>query len=56
MNLPKVNTDLCIGCGICIDICPMNAISLVDGKAFIDPDQCGNCRVCKSECPMHAIN
>ena len=56
MKLPEVNTELCIGCGICIGKCPKNAVSLTDGKAFIDHAQCGNCRICESECPMHAIS
>ena len=31
----KVNKDVCIGCGSCVGSCPVEAISLVDGKAEI---------------------
>lgn len=55
MNFPKVNPDSCIGCGNCVDLCPGDAISLVDGKAFIDVDKCANCHACESACPVDAI-
>jgi len=56
MNTPEVNPDICTGCGICIDNCPMEAITLIDGKAFINEDECTNCRLCESECPVGAIS
>jgi len=56
MDFPEVNPDICTGCGICIDLCPMGAIILVNGAAFIDSGQCNNCRLCESECPLEAIN
>ncbi|HKI90526.1 MAG TPA: 4Fe-4S binding protein [Draconibacterium sp.] len=56
LKYPKVNTELCTGCGSCIDVCPMEAISLIDGKAFIKEDICTNCRVCENECPVEAIS
>jgi hypothetical protein len=54
--LPKVNPDICTGCGICIENCPMQAIELNNGKAFINEAECTNCRLCESECPVGAIN
>ena len=54
-DFPKVNTVICIGCGACIDVCPMDAIEMVNGKASIVEEKCKNCRVCKSVCPMEAI-
>lgn len=55
MGFPKVNLDRCIGCGSCVDVCPADAISLVDGKAVIDLDKCANCHACESVCPVDAI-
>ena len=56
LKYPKVNTKLCTGCGSCIDVCPMETISLIDGKAFIEEDKCTNCRMCENECPLEAIS
>lgn len=49
-----VLTEKCVGCGICADVCPANAIK-VDGYAAIDNELCVGCRYCTSECPSDAI-
>ena len=51
----KVNSDICIGCGACINTCPMNAISLSNNVAKIDETICRNCRKCVKVCPVKAI-
>lgn len=49
-----VNTDKCIGCKKCLKIgCP--AISMKDGKSFIDFTQCTGCGMCEPYCPVDAI-
>ncbi|MBR0373357.1 MAG: 4Fe-4S binding protein [Mogibacterium sp.] len=41
----------CIGCGVCKDGCPVEAIS--EGTPFvIDPDTCIDCGACAAACPM----
>ena len=49
-----VQTDKCTGCGICVNICPVNAISM-NKNAVVDPRLCTVCAVCVSECPNGAI-
>ena len=51
----KVDRDKCIGCESCTMVCPVGAISMVDGKAMIDPEQCISCGACVGECPVEAI-
>jgi ferredoxin len=51
----KVDIEKCSACETCIDICPSEAISIVDGHAFIDADECIECGSCADECPEEAI-
>lgn len=55
-SYPKVNPDLCVGCGACVKKCPRQAISIVEGIAFINENECASCGVCKSQCPVGAIS
>ena len=38
--MPWVDQEECIGCGICVDICPTGAISVKGGKTGIDMAKC----------------
>jgi len=51
-----VIADLCNGCGDCIPICPVNAITMEDGKAKINPFICIGCGACIPICPKEAID
>jgi ferredoxin len=51
----QVDIDQCSGCETWIDVCPNEAISMVDGQAFIDQDECLECGICFDECPEQAI-
>ncbi|WP_457549464.1 4Fe-4S dicluster domain-containing protein [Archaeoglobus sp.] len=57
--ISQVIEEKCSGCGICVPLCPYNAISLinVDGKkrAYINPALCMGCGVCVASCPSKAI-
>ena len=47
-------TDACIGCGKCTKVCPLNNVSLKDGKP-IWGNQCTHCMACICKCPKEAI-
>ena len=49
--------EACRGCIAhrCVNVCPKNAISIVDHKAVIDKDKCIECGKCQSVCPYSAI-
>ena len=47
-------SDACIGCGLCTRNCPMNNLSLNDGKATAS-DKCAMCYRCLNICPKQAI-
>lgn len=46
-------TSECNGCGICENICPVQNISISDGKA-VHADTCAACYACFHWCPKHA--
>lgn len=49
-------TDDCIGCTICAQHCPVNAIPMTPyGKHIIDDEKCTRCNICKSVCPENAV-
>jgi len=49
-----VSEDHCIGCGTCVKVCPMNNITLKDGRSVIG-DDCSTCLACFHWCPVKAI-
>ncbi|TRZ67391.1 MAG: hydrogenase iron-sulfur subunit [Methanothrix sp.] len=50
-----VDTDKCIGCKLCVDICPSKAIS-VERTAMVDEASCKGCGTCAAACPVDAID
>jgi Fe-S-cluster-containing hydrogenase component 2 len=51
----KVDLEKCTGCGICLDACSVEAISLLAGNAIIDYEICNACSECVRACPIGAI-
>jgi heterodisulfide reductase subunit A len=59
--ISQVNTEQCIGCGLCTEICAFNAIILEDyaGKGYRAkniPASCKGCGLCAASCPQKAID
>jgi NAD-dependent dihydropyrimidine dehydrogenase PreA subunit len=52
----QINRELCGGCGACVDVCPVEAIQLVDQRAMIVDALCTQCDDCADVCPNGAIN
>ena len=50
----KINSEKCVGCGGCIDLCPSIAISMIDDIVTIDDQLCTECGICVKVCPMNA--
>lgn len=50
-------TDTCVGClaNPCANVCPKDAIRIVNGRSIIDQNKCIKCGRCKDVCPYGAI-
>lgn len=47
--------NTCVGCGKCVDICPMEAITIVQGKPIREERKCEFCLACVNVCPKRAL-
>jgi len=52
----KVDAEKCTGCGMCVDVCPAEAITLIGDVAVVHEDACTECERCVEECPNEAIS
>lgn len=53
----KVNRSICVSCGTCEIVCPMQAITIKRGcYAEVDMETCVGCGKCEKSCPANCIN
>ncbi|MGE5553608.1 MAG: DUF362 domain-containing protein [Betaproteobacteria bacterium] len=52
---PVVVPELCLGCGVCRESCPAQAITVRERRAVIADEQCIRCYCCQEMCPQAAI-
>ena len=54
------NTDLCKGCGLCVDTCPKKCLAIagdrINKKGYspaymAEPEKCVACALCATMCP-----
>jgi NAD-dependent dihydropyrimidine dehydrogenase PreA subunit len=62
--IPALSSESCKGCGKCVDICPVEALSLISAndphkpkrrKARLDDEICLGCGLCVRSCPTESI-
>lgn len=54
-TVAHVNTNLCTGCGMCVEVCPYEALSLKDEKAEVNEVLCEGCGTCVATCLRSAV-
>ena len=52
--MPWVDEEKCTGCNVCVEECPVNAISMEE-KARINMEECIYCGTCHSVCVQGAV-
>jgi heterodisulfide reductase subunit A len=54
---PIYNAEKCVACGLCVKVCPYNAIRLDKEKKMINIIEaaCGGCGTCAAECAFGAL-
>ena len=56
MTIPKIDLDICTGCGDCVELCPSGIVALVNGKAtIVNPEGCDYCADCETFCSAGAM-
>lgn len=51
-----VDSSLCVACGCCVKVCPLNAIQIFRGSvATVHLGRCVGCGRCAKECPASVI-
>jgi len=63
ISTASVNERTCVACGMCVDVCPYEAISLVDKEiaghsytfASVDAERCMACGLCAASCRSSSI-
>ncbi len=53
-----LNMENCTGCGICLDVCPEEAIWMPRSSAYPESveGKCVGCQECVDECPFEALD
>ena len=52
----EIDRDKCVGCGMCLIVCPHAVLSMNNGHAMIkNRDACMECGACQKNCPTDAL-
>jgi NAD-dependent dihydropyrimidine dehydrogenase PreA subunit len=58
MGIKRIDAELCTGCGLCVEDCPMDVLRMAedgDIAAVVYPGDCIVCYQCEKSCPAGAV-
>ena len=56
INTLALNSERCIGCGVCVEVCPHGVLALRERKVRLARyEACMECGACQMNCPTGAI-
>ncbi|HEY9765907.1 MAG TPA: mercury methylation ferredoxin HgcB [Chroococcales cyanobacterium] len=50
-----LNPELCVGCGMCLEVCPHGVLACEGKASILEADRCMECGACARNCPAKAI-
>jgi len=53
--VPVIDSDTCIACGDCSEVCRFNAIAVLTDGAMVFPELCHGCGSCSLICPTRSV-
>jgi MinD superfamily P-loop ATPase len=54
--IPEVDSETCVYCGRCAEVCQYHAVAVVGEKVLVFPELCHGCGSCTLNCPTEAIH
>ena len=52
----EVDQEKCIGCGECVDVCPVDVYEMQDEKSVpVNAEECIGCESCVEVCEQEAV-
>ena len=52
----SVDKSKCTGCGECIDVCPVEALTIANSLCVVDEGNCADCGACIDVCESGALS
>ncbi|MBU4175758.1 MAG: ATP-binding protein [Actinobacteria bacterium] len=56
VEVPRIDSSCCDGCGKCADFCRYNALAAIQSDVLVFEELCHSCRGCAIACPLDCVS